>query len=208
VAEEPVVALDVRQLVGLSGARIERTDLLVVMGANPAASQGSLLAAPDVMGIIGRIATVILVDPVRTATAEADEWLPNTPGTDAALLLAAVHTLFDENLATLGRLAKHVDGVETLRQVAGDWTPERVAPVTGSTPTASGSWPASSPTEKAVVYGRIGLCNQEFGSLASWLVDVVNILTGHFDTPGAAMFPRPAVWTVTAQPQRSLASPV
>ena len=55
-------------------------------------------------------------------------------------------------------------------------------------------------TEKAVVYGRIGLCNQEFGSLASWLVDVVNVLTGHFDTPGGAMFPRPAAWSITTQP--------
>ena len=57
------------------------------MGANPAASQVSLLSAPDVMGIIGRIGTVIVVDQVRTATAaKADEWLPITPGTDAALL--------------------------------------------------------------------------------------------------------------------------
>jgi anaerobic selenocysteine-containing dehydrogenase len=77
---------------------IERTDLLIVMGANPAASQGSLLAAPNVMGIIDAIrkrGKVIVVDPVHTATAaRADEWLPITPGTDAALLLAVVHTLF------------------------------------------------------------------------------------------------------------------
>lgn len=185
---------------------IERTDLLVVMGANPAASQGSLLAAPDVMGILGRIDTVIVIDPVRTATAaKADEWLPITPGTDAALLLAVVHTLFAENLVDLGRLAEHIDGLDTLREVAADWTPERVQPVTGIDAgriTALARQLAG--TEKAVVYGRIGLCNQEFGSLASWLVDVVNILTGHFDTPGGAMFPRPVVWTVTAQPQPGL----
>ena len=86
---------------------IERTDLLVVMGANPAASQGSLLAAPDVMGIIDGIrkrGKVIVIDPVRTATAaRADEWLPITPGTDAALLLAVAHTLFDEDLVAPGR---------------------------------------------------------------------------------------------------------
>jgi len=185
---------------------IERTDLLVVMGANPAASQGSLLAAPDVMGIIGRIGTVIVIDPVRTATAaKADEWLAITPGTDAALLLAVVNTLFDENLASLGRLAGHIDGVEALRQLTLDWPPERVAPVTGVDADRIRLLARQlAGTEKAVVYGRIGLCNQEFGSLASWLVDVVNILTGHFDTPGGAMFPRPAVWTVTAQPQPGL----
>ncbi len=185
---------------------IERTDLLVVMGANPAASQGSLLAAPDVMGIIGRIDTVIVIDPVRTATAaKADEWLPITPGTDAALLLAVVHTLFDEGLVRLGRLADHVDGVDTLREAAAEWTPERVAPVTGIDAERIKTLARQlAETENAVVYGRIGLCNQEFGSLASWLVDVVNILTGHFDNPGGAMFPRPAVWTVTAQPQPGL----
>ena len=185
---------------------IERTDLLVVMGANPAASQGSLLAAPDVMGILERIDTVIVIDPVRTATAaKADEWLPITPGTDAALLLAVVHTLFEEELATVGRLDGHVDGVEVLREVAGDWSPERVAPVTGiSAERIRDLARQLAGTERAVVYGRIGLCNQEFGSLASWLVDVVNILTGHFDTPGGAMFPRPVVWTVTAQPQPGL----
>jgi anaerobic selenocysteine-containing dehydrogenase len=185
---------------------IERTDLLVVMGANPAASQGSLLAAPDVMGILERIDTVIVIDPVRTATAaKADEWLPITPGTDAALLLAVVHTLFEEELATVGRLEGHVDGVEVLREVAAEWSPERVAPVTGiSAERIRHLARQLAGSERAVVYGRIGLCNQEFGSLASWLVDVVNILTGHFDMPGGAMFPRPAVWTVTAQPQPGL----
>jgi anaerobic selenocysteine-containing dehydrogenase len=184
---------------------IERTDLLIVMGANPAASQGSLLAAPDVMGIIDTIrkrGKVIVIDPVRTATAaRADEWLPITPGTDAALLLGVVHTLFAENLVSLGGIAQHVDGVERMREVSTAWSPERVAPVTGVAPDRIRTLARElAGTERAVVYGRIGLCNQEFGSLASWLVDVVNILTGHFDTPGGSMFPRAAAWSVTVQP--------
>jgi anaerobic selenocysteine-containing dehydrogenase len=184
---------------------IQRTDLFVVMGANPAASQGSLLAAPDVMGIISEIrkrGRVMVIDPVRTATAaKADEWLPITPGTDAAFLLALVHTLFDENLVRLGALADHVDGLEAMRATAADWPPERVASTTGI-PAARIKELARelAGTERAVLYGRIGLCNQEFGSLASWLVDVVNILTGHFDTPGGSMFPRPAAWSLTMQP--------
>jgi anaerobic selenocysteine-containing dehydrogenase len=185
---------------------IERTDLLVVMGANPAASQGSLLAAPDVMGIVNRIrkrGKVIVIDPVRTQTAaHADEWLPVTPGTDAALLLAVVHTLFDEDLVSLGTAAPHVDGVDVVRRVAADYPPERVADVIGiGAPRIRELARELAGTPKAVVYGRIGLCNQEFGSLASWLVDVVNILSGHFDTPGGSMFARPAVWTLTGQPQ-------
>ena len=181
---------------------IERTDLLVIMGANPAASQGSLLAAPNVMSLIDAIrkrGKVIVVDPVRTQTAaRADEWLPIVPGTDAALLLAVAHTLFNEDLVDAGR---HVDGVDTMRRVAADWPPERVSAVTGIDGDRIRRLARElAGTEKSVVYGRIGLCNQEFGSLASWLVDVINILTGHFDTPGGAMFPKPAAWSITAQP--------
>lgn len=181
---------------------IERTDLLVIMGANPAASQGSLLAAPNVMGLIDGIrkrGKVIVIDPVRTLTAaRADEWLPIVPGTDAALLLAVAHTLFDEGLINPG---PHVDGVDTMRAVAADWPPERVSAVTGIDEDRIRRLARElAGTERSVVYGRIGLCNQEFGSLASWLVDVVNILTGHFDTPGGAMFPKPAAWSITTAP--------
>lgn len=185
---------------------IERTDLLVIMGANPAASQGSLLAAPNVMGLIDAIrkrGKVIVIDPVRTPTAaRADEWLPIVPGTDAALLLAVAHTLFAEDLARPGlHLAGHLDGLDTLRRAVADWPPERVGAVTGIGEDRIRRLARElAGTDKSVVYGRIGLCNQEFGSLASWLVDVVNILTGHFDTPGGAMFPRPAAWSITTQP--------
>lgn len=181
---------------------IERTDLLVIMGANPAASQGSLLAAPDLMGLISQIrkrGKVIVIDPVRTQTAaQADEWLPIVPGTDAALLLAVAHTLFDEGLVHAG---PHVEGLDTMRRVAAEWPPERVSAVTGIGEDRIRALARElAGTEKSVVYGRIGLCNQEFGSLASWLVDVINILTGHFDTPGGAMFPKPAAWSITTQP--------
>jgi len=184
---------------------VERTDLLVVMGANPAASQGSLLAAPDVMGIIDGIrkrGKVIVIDPVRTATAaRADEWLPITPGTDAALLLAVAHTLFAEGLVDVGHLAPHMDGLDRMRAAAEDWPPERVAAVANiDAERIRGLARELATTPRAVVYGRIGTCNQEFGSLASWLVDVVNILSGHFDVEGGAMFPRAAAWSVTVQP--------
>ncbi|OBK21990.1 molybdopterin dinucleotide-binding protein [Mycobacterium asiaticum] len=181
---------------------IERTDLLVIMGANPAASQGSLLAAPNLMGLIDAIVKrgkVIVVDPVRTVTAaHASEWLPIVPGTDAALLLAVAHTLFAEGLV---HAAPYVEGLDAMREVAAQWPPSRVSAVTGIDEERIKKLARElAGTEKSVVYGRIGLCNQEFGSLASWLVDVINILTGHFDVPGGAMFPRPAAWSITTQP--------
>ncbi|MEY2592041.1 MAG: hypothetical protein QOJ67_4025, partial [Acidimicrobiaceae bacterium] len=179
---------------------IRRTELLVIMGANPQASQGSLLACPDVMGEIGAIrergGQVVVIDPRRTGTADAaDEWLPITPGTDAAFLLAVTQVLFADGLVDLGSVAESVDGVDELRALVADWTPERVAAATGipADRTRQLAHDLAS-TERAVVYGRIGLCNQEFGTLASWLVDVVNILTRHFDVPGGLMFPRPSAW--------------
>src|SRR5918994_7673850 len=105
------------------------------MAPNPEGSQGSLLAAPDVMGIIDGIrkrGKVIVIDPVRTATAaRADEWVPITPGTDAALLLAVAHTLFAEDLVSLGAVEPYIDGLERMREVAAEWSPDRVAGVTG-----------------------------------------------------------------------------
>lgn len=189
---------------------VQRTDLFVVMGANPSASQGSLLACPDLMGEIAGIrkrgGRVVVVDPRRTGTADkADEWLPINPGTDAALLMAVVHVLFEDGLADLGTVADLVDGADSLRELSTDWTPERVAGVTGiDAERIRGLAHELAATERAVVYGRIGLCNQEFGTLASWLVDVVNILSRHFDVPGGLMFPRAAAWSVSTLPMEGL----
>src|SRR4029079_12721191 len=115
---------------------VQRTDLFVVMGANPAASQGSLFSCPDILGqmkaIRSRGGRTIVVDPRRTGTADkADEWIPIVPGTDAALLLAVAQALFDEGLVDLGELADMVNGVEEVRSAVRELTPERVAPTCG-----------------------------------------------------------------------------
>lgn len=183
---------------------LDRTDYLIVMGANPHASQGSLLACADVPGrldaIRARGGKVVVVDPRRTGTAErADEWLPIRPGGDAALLMAWVHVLFDEGLVDLRHLAGRVEGVDRVRELCRPFTPEAVAARTGL--------PADdirriarefAAAERAAVYGRIGTCNQAFGTLASWLVDVVNVLTGNLDREGGAMFAKPIAWSLTS----------
>jgi anaerobic selenocysteine-containing dehydrogenase len=185
---------------------VQRTRHLVVMGGNPQASQGSLLACADLLGeldgIRARGGKVVVIDPRRTGTAErADEWIPIVPGTDAAFLLAVCHVLFADGLVRLGRLAEHVAGVDDVRALAADFAPERVADtcrIPAGTIRRIAHEIAAAPS--AAVYGRIGLCNQEFGGLASWLVDVVNILTGNFDRPGGLMFGRPIAWTVNGLP--------
>jgi len=185
---------------------LRRTDYWMVLGGNPQASQGSLLACPDVLGEIELIqergGKVVVVDPRRTGTAEvADEWVPIVPGTDAAFLLAMVHVLFAEGLVDVGTLADAVNGLDDIEALAEDWAPERVAATCGidaDTIRRLAREVAAAPT--AAVYGRIGTCNQEFGTLASWLVDVVNLLTANFDTPGGLMFGNPIAWGVNSLP--------
>ena len=182
---------------------LDRTDYLVALGANPNESQGSLLAAADVMGKIRNIRArggkVVVVDPRRTGTAKAaDEWLAIQPGTDAALLLALIHVFFEEERVDLGHLADHVREVEEIRELCRDFSPEAVASVCAidaETIRTLAREIAEAP--RAAVYGRIGTCNQEFGTLASWLVEVVNILTGNLDRPGGMMFANPIAWSLT-----------
>jgi anaerobic selenocysteine-containing dehydrogenase len=177
---------------------LDRTDFLLILGANPMASNGSLMTAPDVRGrlraIRARGGRIVVVDPRRTRTArEADEHFFIRPGTDALLLFAMVHTLFDEGLAQPGAAGDHADGIETVRALALDFAPEAVAGACGI-PAADirrlARELAGAPS--AAVYGRIGTTVQRFGTTASWLVDVLNVLTGNLDRPGGAMFTRPA----------------
>ena len=174
---------------------LDRTDYLLMLGANPLASNGSLMTAPDVRGrlkaIQARGGKVVVVDPRRSRTAKvADEHVPIRPSTDALALMALVHVVFAEGLADPHELAEGVDVVERL---ALDFSPEAVSAATGI-PAATlwrlGRELGAAPT--AAVYGRIGTTTQRFGTTASWLVDVLNCVTGNLDRPGGAMLPLPA----------------
>ncbi len=178
---------------------LDRTDYLLMLGANPLASNGSLMTAPDARGRLralrARGGKLVVIDPRRTRTArEADEHHFIRPGTDALLLFAIVHVLFEEGLADPGeRIAGLSNGLDQLPELAAAFTPDAVAPATGIAAAEIRRHArelARAPT--AAVYGRIGTCTQQFGGLASWLVDVVNVLTGNLDRPGGAMFPMAA----------------
>ena len=177
---------------------LDRTDYLLMLGANPFVSNGSLMTAPDVPGRLRAIrqrgGRVVVVDPRRTRTAtEASEHHFIRPGTDAYFLFAIVHTLFAEGLVRLGRMAEHTVGVERAEALARPFAPEVVARRCGiDAATIRRLARELATTERAAVYGRIGTCTQEFGTLASWLVDVINLLTGHLDELGGAMFTRAA----------------
>ncbi len=177
---------------------VDRTDYLLLLGANPLVSNGSLMTAPDMRGRLRRLrqrgGKIVVIDPYRTRTAqEADKHYFIRPGTDAHFLFALAHTLFAEGLVNTGKLAEHLNGLEQVRELAQPFTPERVAAMCGidaDTIRAIARELAAAP--RATVYGRIGTCTQRYGTLASWLVDILNILTGNLDREGGALFPKAA----------------
>lgn len=183
---------------------VDRTDLFVIFGGNPAASKGSIFSHPDAMGAIkalrARGGRVIVVDPVRTGTAQvADQWVSIRPGGDAALLLAIVHVLFAEGRVRLKHLEGRVNGLEALREAALDYAPERASAFCGVPAEVIVQLAREiSDAPRAAVYGRIGTCTQEFGTLASWLVDVVGALTGNLDAVGGTL------WSTQVAPHLAL----
>ncbi|MGX2998094.1 molybdopterin-dependent oxidoreductase [Streptomyces sp. JNUCC 64] len=176
---------------------LDRTDHLLLLGANPVESNGGLCAAPDFPGRLealrARGGTLTVIDPRRTRTARlADRHVPIRPGTDALLLAAMANVLFAEGLVRLRHLAPHVSQVPEVGRALVEFTPEAVADacdVTPATIRALARELAAAPT--AAVYGRIG-SGVLFGTLTSWLVDVLNVLTGNLDRPGGALFPQSA----------------
>ncbi|MFQ5674965.1 MAG: molybdopterin-dependent oxidoreductase, partial [bacterium] len=178
---------------------IDRTDFFLMLGANPAASNGSLMTAP---GIVNRLKALrkrggklIVVDPRFTETAAiADEHFFIKPGTDVLFLLALLHTVYQEHLEKQARLMGFTDGLDEIREIVSHFSPESVTGNTG-VPAENIRQLASDfcKAESAVCYGRLGVSTQAFGAAAQWLINVLNIITGNFDRRGGAMFTLPAI---------------
>ncbi|MGI8754266.1 MAG: molybdopterin-dependent oxidoreductase [Acidimicrobiales bacterium] len=178
---------------------VDRTDFLLVLGANPYASNGSLATAPDWPGRIeamrARGGRLVVVDPRRSRTAqEADQHLDIRPGTDALLLAALVTSLAEADRIDPGPAGPFLRGLDEVVAALAAFTAEAVAEATGiEAATIRDLAVALADAPTAAVYGRIGTTTTEFGTLASWLVDVLNVATGNLDQPGGAMFTRAAV---------------
>ncbi|MCU0976085.1 MAG: molybdopterin oxidoreductase family protein [Steroidobacteraceae bacterium] len=178
---------------------LDRTRLLLVIGANPVVSNGSLMTAPDVArrlkDLRARGGTLIVVDPRRTETAQlADTHHFIRPGRDAWLLLGLLQVIFEEELARPGRLAAFTEGIDTVRRLVRPFEPGRVARATGiAAEDVVALARRLAAAESAAVYGRMGVSVQPFGALCQWLIQVLNVVTGNLDRPGGVMFTRPAV---------------
>jgi anaerobic selenocysteine-containing dehydrogenase len=177
---------------------VDRCSYLLMLGANPLVSNGSLMTAPDMRGRLralrARGGKIVVIDPRRTRTAEeSDEHHFIRPGTDAHFLMALVNVILSEGLDKPGPLGEHTNGLEEIRALAEEFTPERASEACGiGAEDIRRIARELATTEPAACYARIGTCTQEFGTVASWLVDVLNVITGNLDRPGGAMFTRAA----------------
>ncbi|MFI7066428.1 molybdopterin-dependent oxidoreductase [Kribbella sp. NPDC050124] len=175
---------------------IDRTSYLLMLGANPLASNGSMMTAPGfhrrLKDLQKRDGKVVVLDPRRTETAAvADEHHFVRPGTDAAFLLALIHQVIADGHA---RPASYVDGFEAVEEAVEAWTPERAAGITGIEADVIRRIAREFATaDRAACYGRVGVSTQQFGAVCQWAIQVLNIITGNLDRPGGTMFPRPAV---------------
>lgn len=170
-----------------------RTDLLVVMGANPMVSHGSLVAAPRIRDrmhdVVKRGGRVIVVDPRRTETAAQFEWLGIVPDTDALLLLSVLQVMFAEDLVDRSAVGAQADGLGWLANRCAPFTPERTEPATGiPAGTVRALARDLARTPRAAVYGRLGTCTGRSGTLTSYLIDAVNLCAGNLDAPGGSVF--------------------
>ena len=178
---------------------IDRTRFFLALGANPLASNGSMMTAPGMplrlKALKARGGRLVVVDPRRTETAElADTHLFIRPGTDALLLAALVRTVLEEKLERPGRLAELIEGLDQVRAAVAPFAAERVAAPTGISADRIRALARDfAGAESAVAYGRVGLSTQAYGGVAQWLIQVLNVVTGNLDRPGGALFTRPAV---------------
>jgi anaerobic selenocysteine-containing dehydrogenase len=173
---------------------LRRTKLLLMVGANPLVSHGSVLSAPRIREQLLEIERVVVADPRRTETARQFEHLPVRPDSDAWLLLSLIHVVFEEGLADRRFLERRSTGADALERAARDHPPEATAARTGVPPERARALARDfARSESAAAYGRTGSCLGRFGTLVAFLLDALNAVTGNLDRPGGAVFGRPPV---------------
>ena len=178
---------------------VDRTQHIIMIGANPIASNGSIMSGcgpiERIRAIQGRGGKVILIDPRRNETAKVvDQHVFIRPSTDVYLLLSMLQLITTNDWIDLKHLEDHINGYSKLKGIAKDYTPEAVEGITGiPAQTIRALTLDYVLEERAVLYGRMGMSTQEHGGLCHWLITVINIITGHFDKEGGAMFTNPAI---------------
>jgi len=181
---------------------IDRAHTVLMMGANPLASNGSLWTVPGAKerleAMMARGGHLTVVDPRRTETAKiASEYVPIQPGRDVYLLTGLLLSLRAQGLVNPGRLAEMLKGWNEAWAAFDGLTTAQMATAAGMTPAQIDAMAHRLGTAPvAAVYGRMGLSTQGFGTTCQWLIQLINIALGSLDTEGGLMFNQPAVDTV------------
>ncbi|MGY8970787.1 MAG: molybdopterin-dependent oxidoreductase [Flavobacteriales bacterium] len=178
---------------------IERTDYLLILGANPGASNGSLLTAPGfpqkIKSIQKRGGKVINIDPRFTETSKiSSQHLYINPGKDALFLLSLLHVIFDQGIEEKTHLSNYLKGLEEIKEIVKEYSPKKTALLIGIDSLEIQKIAKDFMNSKtAVCYGRMGVSTQEYGGICQWLINVLNIVTNNMDKVGGAMFTKPAI---------------
>jgi len=178
---------------------IERTDYLLILGANPGASNGSLLTAPGfpqkIKSIQKRGGKVINIDPRFTETSKiSSQHLYINPGKDALFLLSLLHVIFDQGIEDKTHLSNYLKGLEEIKEIVKEYSPKKTALLIGIDSLEIQKIAKDFMNSKtAVCYGRMGVSTQEYGGICQWLINVLNIVTNNMDKVGGAMFTKPAI---------------
>ncbi|MEV6340501.1 molybdopterin-dependent oxidoreductase [Nocardia vinacea] len=173
---------------------LDHTDLFLCFGANPLVSHGSLMSSgrieEQLAQISARSGRVIVVDPARTRTAATYEHVSINPGSDPLLLAAMLNVVFTDGLVST-RAAEQAIGIDALAAAVGPVPPEAVHSRTGVDPDVMRSLARDFATARsACAYGRLGICRGEYPTLANYLLDALNIVTGNLDRRGGVVFGR------------------
>ncbi len=180
-------------------ADIDCTQYFLVLGANPMASNGSLMTVPDfrhrLKALHARGGRMVVIDPRRSETAEvADAHHFIRPGTDAAFLLGLLKVMLDENLLKPGRLAEFTDGLDEALDAIRPFDLDTLAAHCGIAVEHIRTIARDfAKADGAACYGRMGVSVQSYGSLCQWLIQLINLATGNLDREGGMLFTEPAL---------------
>ncbi len=178
---------------------IDRTDHMIIMGANPMASNGSIMTSAGVSKRLQKIqkrgGKFIVIDPRKTETAKiCSEHHFIKPATDLYFLLAFLHVLFRDGAIKLGHVQGRLNDFELIEPLVTEFSPKTVSPIIGIDESEIERLVTEFTAAKsAVLYGRMGLSTQPHGGLCHWLINTINIVSGNFDKAGGMMFPSPAI---------------
>jgi len=178
---------------------LARTDHLLCLGANPLVSNGSFLTAPDMRGRLralrARGGRLVVVDPRYSETArEADEHVAILPGGDAALLLGMVRVLIDDERIDRGAIDAVARGfADVERQIRALHLPDLADACGLPSETLARLAREFADATTSTAYSRIGICNNRFGTLATYAGDLLNLVAGRLGEHGGAVFARPAL---------------